>query len=70
MKYFWWRLLDYSVGALGGGFIVFLVNKFVCQQCIGQYTPVLMLGLWIGFMLLCNFIFQKARPSSIKQDTI
>lgn len=70
MKYFWWRLLDYATGALGGGVIVFFVSKFACQQCIGPYTPVLMLGIWIGFMLLCNFIFQKARPSSIKQDTV
>jgi F0F1-type ATP synthase assembly protein I len=70
MKYFWWRFLDYITGALVGGVIVFFVNKFVCHQCIGQYTPVLMLGLWIGFMLLCNFIFQKAIPSSIKQDTV
>jgi hypothetical protein len=52
-----------------GGTIVFLVNKFVCHRCIGHYTPVLMLGLWIGFMLFCNFIFQKAKPSSIKHDT-
>jgi hypothetical protein len=69
MKYFWWRLLDYSTGALVGGIIVFLTNKFVCQQCIGNYTPILMLGIWVAFMLICNFIFQKARPSNIKQDT-
>lgn len=69
MKYFWWRLIDYTVGALGGGVIVFLINRFVCNQCIGQYTPILMLSIWIGFMLICNFIFQKALPSNIKQDT-
>ena len=69
MKYFWWRLIDYSIGALVGGIIVFSINRFVCNQCIGQYTPVLMLGIWIGFMLFCNFIFQKAKPSNIKQDT-
>ncbi len=68
MKYFWWRLADYATGALVGGLIVFLVSKFVCNQCIGQYTPVLMLGIWIGFMVLCNFIFQKAKPANIKQD--
>ncbi len=70
MKYFWWRLLDYTTGALVGGAIVSLVNRFVCSQCIGQYTPILMLGIWIGFMLLCNFIFQKAKPASIKQDNM
>ena len=70
MKYFWWRLLDYTVGALGGGAIVFLIDRFLCDQCIGQYTPILMLGIWIGIMLLCNSIFQKMIPSNIKRDTI
>ena len=70
MKYFWWRLLDYAIGALVGGIIVFLVNKFVCHQCIGHYTPILMLGIWIGFMLFCNFVFQKVKPASVKQDTV
>ncbi|MDE1727564.1 MAG: hypothetical protein KGI02_01305 [Thaumarchaeota archaeon] len=70
MKYFWWRLLDYATGALVGGTIVFLLNKFICNQCIGHYTPVLMILIWIGFMLLCNFIFQKAMPASIKQDNM
>jgi len=69
VKYFWWRLIDYGTGALVGGIIVFLTNKFLCHQCIGHYTPVLMLGIWIGFMLLCNFIFQKAKPANVKQDT-
>lgn len=68
MKYFWWRLIDYATGALVGGLVVFLVSKFICSQCIGHYTPILMLAIWIGFMLLCNFIFQKAKPASIKQD--
>ncbi|HJW19767.1 MAG TPA: hypothetical protein VJ571_04340 [Candidatus Nitrosotalea sp.] len=70
MKYFLWRLADYATGALVGGAIVFLVNKFICSQCIGRYTPILMIGIWIGFMLLCNFIFQKIRPASIKQDNM
>jgi hypothetical protein len=70
MKYFIWRLLDYATGALVGGLLVFLINKFVCHQCVGHYTSVLMLGIWIGFMLLCNFIFQKVRPASIKHDTV
>jgi len=70
MKYFWWRLIDYTIGALGGAAIVFFVSKFVCSQCIGQYTPILMLGIWIGFMLFCNFIFQKAMATSKKQDTV
>ncbi len=68
MKYFWWRLADYATGALVGGLVVFLVNKFVCSQCLGHYTPILMLGIWIGFMLLCNVVFQKVRPSNIQQD--
>lgn len=70
MKYFWWRLLDYATGALVGGIIVFVINKFACQQCLGNYTPVLMLGIWIGFLLLCNFIFQKIRPASVKKDPV
>jgi len=70
MKYFWWRLLDYATGALVGGAVVFFLDKFACRQCIGQYTSVLMLGIWIGIMLLCNFIFQKARPASVKQDNM
>lgn len=70
MKYFWWRLLDYATGALVGGLAVFLIDRFLCNHCVGNYTPVVMLGIWIGFMLLCNFIFQKARPASIKQDNM
>jgi hypothetical protein len=70
MKYFWWRLLDYATGALVGGLIIFIINKFACNQCFGNYTPVLMLGLWIGFLLLCNFIFQKIRPASVKDDPV
>ena len=70
MRYFWWRLLDYAIGTLVGGIIVFLVNKFACNQCIGHYTPVLMLGIWIGFMLLCNFVFQKSMRARVKQDNV
>ena len=68
MKYFWWRLIDYATGALGGGAVVFLVNRFACPHCLGQYTSIMMLGIWIGFMLLCNFIFQKVGPINKKQD--
>lgn len=68
MKYFWWRLIDYTIGALGGGAIVFFINRFACSQCMGQYTPIMMLGVWIGFMLGCNFVFQKAWPINKKQD--
>ena len=69
MKYFWWRLIDYAIGVFVGGVIVFLVNKFVCHTCLGYFTPILLLGIWITFMLVCNFLFQKARPRSIQPDT-
>ncbi len=69
MKYFWWRFLDYAIGAFVGGVIVFLVNKFICYECLGYLTPVLFLGIWVAFMLFCNFLFQKAKPRGASQDT-
>ncbi|OLE40909.1 MAG: hypothetical protein AUG16_02165 [Thaumarchaeota archaeon 13_1_20CM_2_39_20] len=69
MKYFWWRFLDYGTGVFVGGLIVFLVNKFLCQMCIGYWTPVLFLGIWIAFMLVCNFLFQKAKPRNMSKGT-
>ncbi len=68
MKYFWWRLIDYIVGALVGGLIVFVVNRYLCHKCVGDATFVLLLGIWIGFMLFCNFMFQKFKPKSIQKS--
>jgi len=69
MKYFWWRLLDYATGVFVGGLIVYFINKFFCHKCIGVYTPILYLAIWIVFMLVCNFIFQAAKPKNISKDT-
>jgi len=68
MKYFWWRLLDYATGVFVGGGIVFLISKFVCHRCLGPYTTILFLAVWIGFMLLVNFVFQRAKPQSMSKD--
>jgi F0F1-type ATP synthase assembly protein I len=65
MKYFWWRLVDYATGVFVGGGVVFLINRFVCHKCLGSYTTILFLGVWIGFMLVVNFIFQVAKPKSL-----
>lgn len=65
MRYFWWRLADYATGVFAGGGIIFLISKFLCNKCLGQYTTVLYLAIWIGLMLVVNFIFQRAKPSSI-----
>ncbi|OLB91799.1 MAG: hypothetical protein AUH25_01765 [Thaumarchaeota archaeon 13_1_40CM_38_12] len=69
MKYFWWRFLDYATGVFVGGIMAFLVSKFICQRCLGYWTPILFLAVWVSFMLVGNFLFQKARPRSISQDT-
>lgn len=68
MKYFWWRLLDYATGVFVGGGVVFLISKFVCHRCLGLYTTILFLAVWIGFMLLVNFVFQRAKPQSMSKD--
>ncbi|MGI0087762.1 MAG: hypothetical protein ACREBI_07350 [Nitrosotalea sp.] len=68
MKYFWWRLLDYATGVFVGGGVVFLISKFICHMCLGSYTTVLFLAVWIGFMLLVNFVFQRVKPPSVSLD--
>ena len=68
MKYFWWRFLDYAVGVFVGGLVVFLVNRFLCHDCIGHWTPLLMLAIWISLMLFCNFLFQAFRPKQVTKD--
>ncbi|HJU14132.1 MAG TPA: hypothetical protein VJ792_06700 [Candidatus Nitrosotalea sp.] len=65
MKYFWWRLADYGTGVFVGGGIILLISKFLCNKCLGTYTTVLFLAIWIGFMLIVNFIFQRMKPASI-----
>jgi len=65
MKYFWWRFLDYVVGVFVGGLMVFLVNRFLCHDCVGNWTPILMLAIWIALMLFCNYLFQAFRPRQI-----
>ncbi|MDE1766734.1 MAG: hypothetical protein KGI27_10755 [Thaumarchaeota archaeon] len=67
MKYFWWRFADYATGVFVGGGTVFLIDKFFCHKCIGSYTTVLLLGIWISIMLVVNFVFQAVKPKSIKQ---
>jgi len=68
MKYFWWRLLDYAVGVFVGGLVVFLVGKFLCHDCIGYLTPILMISIWIALMLFCNYLFQAFRPKQVTLD--
>lgn len=68
MKYFWWRLVDYATGVFVGGGIVFFIDKFVCRKCLGSYTTILFLGIWIGFMLIVNFIFQAVKPKSVSSN--
>ncbi|MGI0046014.1 MAG: hypothetical protein ACREBB_02335 [Nitrosotalea sp.] len=68
MKYFWWRLLDYATGVLGGGVIVFHINKFLCHKCLGPYTTIMFLGIWIAVMLVVNMLFQAAKPQSISKN--
>ncbi|MDE1816903.1 MAG: hypothetical protein KGI11_10145 [Thaumarchaeota archaeon] len=68
MKYFWWRLLDYATGVFVGGGVVFLISKFICHKCLGSYTTILFLAVWIGFMLLVNFVFQRAKPQNMSKD--
>lgn len=68
MKYFWWRLLDYATGVFVGGGIVFLINRFLCHKCLGSYTTVMFLGIWITVMLLVNYLFQVAKPQNISKD--
>lgn len=68
MKYFWWRLADYATGVFVGGAIVFLISKFICHRCFGSYTTIVLLGIWIAFMVLVNFLFQAAAPRSISKD--
>lgn len=68
MKYFWWRLVDYATGVFVGGGIVFFIDKFVCHKCLGSYTTILFLGIWIGFMLIVNFIFQAVKPKSVSSN--
>ena len=68
MKYFWWRLLDYAVGVFVGGLVVFLVNRFLCSDCIGHWTPILMISIWIVLMLICNYMFQAFRPKQVTLD--
>lgn len=68
MKYFWWRFLDYAVGVFVGGLAVFLVDRFLCHDCIGHWTPILMLAIWISLMLFCNYLFQSLRPKQITRD--
>lgn len=65
MKYFWWRLADYGTGVFVGGGVVLLISKFLCHECLGKYTTVLFLGIWIGFMLLVNAIFERLRPRAV-----
>lgn len=67
MKYFWWRLADYATGVFAGGAVVFTISKFLCHMCLGTYTTVLYLGIWVALMLAVNFIFQAIKPQSIKQ---
>ncbi len=66
MKYFWWRLIDYATGVFAGGGIIFLISKFLCNKCLGSYTTVLFLAIWIAFMLIVNFIFQRIIPKNAK----
>ena len=68
MKYFWWRLLDYTIGVFVGGLAVFLVNRFLCSDCIGHWTPILMISIWIVLMLFCNYLFQAFRPKQVTLD--
>src|SRR2546426_3884768 len=68
MKYFWWRFLDYAVGVFVGGLMVFLADRFLCHDCIGHWTPLLMLAIWISLMLFCNFLFQVFRPKQVTRD--
>ncbi len=65
MRYFWWRLADYATGVFVGGAVVFLISKFLCNRCLGQYTTILFLALWVAFMLLVNFMFQRLKPSTV-----
>lgn len=67
MKYFWWRLLDYAAGVFVGGLIIFLISIYLCHKCLGSYTTVLFLAIWVAFMLLVNFVFQKIIPQSAKR---
>lgn len=63
MKYFWWRLIDYSVGVFLGGIIIFLTSKFLCNKCVGEYTSLLFLVIWIAIILAINFVFQLVKPN-------
>lgn len=67
MKYFLWRLADYATGVFVGGAVVFLISKFLCHTCLGGYTTVLFLGIWIALMLAVNYIFQVAKPQNVRQ---
>jgi hypothetical protein len=66
MRYFWWRLFDYATGVFVGGLIVFIINKFFCHKCLGTYTPILYLAVWIAFMLFCNYVFEAVKPGAGK----
>ena len=65
MRYFWWRLADYATGVFVGGAVIFLISKFFCDKCLGQYTTILYLAIWIAFMLLVNLAFQRIKPSTV-----
>lgn len=66
MKYFWWRLADYATGVFAGGGVIFLISKFICSRCLGQYTTILFLAIWIALMLLVNLVFQRIKPGTVR----
>lgn len=57
--------MDYATGVFAGGAVVLIISKIICNKCLGEYTTVLFLGVWIGFMLLVNYVFQRIKPKNL-----